>query len=135
MVESIELSIELPVKPEIVFNAWMDSQEHGEFTCGKAEIDPQVGGSFTAWDDYIQGTTLELEPYHRIIQSWRTTDFPPESPDSNLVVTLDEIPEGTHLTLTHTNIPDGQGAGYEQGWQDYYFTPMYEYFTVHETQC
>ena len=135
MVESFELSIELPVKPEVVYNAWMDSREHGEMTFGKAEIDPQVGGHFTAWDDYIEGTTLELEPYHRIVQSWRTTDFPPESPDSHLLVTLDEIPSGTRLTLTHTNIPEGQANSYEQGWLDYYFAPMQEYFAVHEAQC
>jgi uncharacterized protein YndB with AHSA1/START domain len=135
MAESIEISIVLPEKPEVIYNAWMNSQEHGEFTCGKAEIDPRVGGSYTAWDDYIQGITLELHPYHRIVQSWRTTDFAPESPDSRLVVTLDEVPEGTRLTLTHTNIPEGQASGYEQGWMDYYFTPMQEYFTLHEVQC
>ena len=135
MSESLELTILLPVEPEIIYKAWLDSREHGEFTCVKAEIDPRVGGAYTAWDDYIQGTTLELEPYHRIVQSWRTVDFPPYSPDSRLVVTFDKVPEGTRLTLTHTGIPDGQAAGYEQGWMDYYFTPMYEYFTVHETQC
>ena len=34
----------------------------------------------------------------------------------------------TKLTIIHTSIPDGQGEGYRQGWLDYYFKPMKEYF-------
>jgi len=38
------------------------------------------------------------------------------------------MPDGTLLTLKHWNIPDGQAEGYESSWQDFYFTPMQEYF-------
>jgi len=101
----------------------------GAFTGGGAVIDPAVGGKFTAWDGYIEGKTKELQPYKRIVQSWRTTNFPASSPDSELEVFFETVEGGTKITLRHSNIPTGQGQDYKQGWKDHYFTPMKEYFS------
>jgi uncharacterized protein YndB with AHSA1/START domain len=128
MSEAIEVSTTLPASPQAVYQAWLNSQAHGAFSGGAAQIDPRVGGSFTAWDGYIQGSTLELEPYRRIRQAWRTTEFPEGSPDSDLEIRLEPVPEGTLITLVHTQIPDSQGEEYRQGWLEYYFQPMQEYF-------
>jgi activator of HSP90 ATPase len=128
MLETIYCSTILPASPLVVYQAWLDSQGHSAFTGSPAEVDPAIGGRFTAWDGYITGTTLELEPYRRIVQAWRTSEFPPDSPDSRLEVLLEETPEGVKISLLHSEIPTGQGATYAQGWEDYYFTPMLEYF-------
>jgi activator of HSP90 ATPase len=128
MAESIEVSAELAASPEKVYKAWLSSAEHGKFTGSKAVIDPKKGGSFTAWGGYIQGKNLELEPGKRIVQSWRTTEFPSRSPDSRIDVLFKKSGKGAKITIIHTNIPDGQGEQYRQGWLDYYFRPMKEYF-------
>ena len=129
MPESIELSVILPATPQQVYEAWLSSQEHSAFTGDEATVDPTIGGKFTAHDGYIEGVTLELDPFQRIVQSWRTTDFPAGAADSRLEVTLEEASSGTRLTLLHTNIPDGQGNDYKQGWKDFYFEPMKQYFS------
>jgi activator of HSP90 ATPase len=129
MPEILELSILLPALPQRIYTAWLNSKDHGAFTGSTAEIDSRVGGLFSAWDGYIQGVTLALEPFHRIIQSWRTSDFPPDSPDSRLEVQFEQVEGGTRLTLIHTHIPDGQAADYKQGWEDYYFSTMREFFS------
>ena len=129
MADSLHLITILPANPEPVFHAWLDSAEHTAFTGSPARIDPTVGGRFTAWDGYIQGATLELSPCTRILQSWRTTEFPEDSPDSSLEVLLEPAESGTRLILNHTGIPEGQGEQYRQGWEDYYFTPMQAYFS------
>lgn len=128
MPESLKVSAVLPASPKSVYEAWMSSQEHGKFTGGKAVIDPKKGGNFTAWDGYIQGKNLELVPGRKIVQSWRTAEFPSRSPDSRLEVLLEKAKDGTKITIFHTNIPDGQGERYRQGWLDYYFKPMKGYF-------
>ena len=130
MSEQSELTVVLPASPERVYTAWLDSAGHGGFTGSPAVIDPRVGGRFTAWDGYITGETLELEPFHRIVQSWRTDEFPADAPDSRLEILLESQGEGTLLTLRHTQIPNGQAEQYEQGWRDYYFTPMLEFFSA-----
>lgn len=129
MSESLKLSVTLPAKPEAVYQAWLSSREHGAFTGSPAEIDPAPGGAYTAWDGYILGKTLETTPYKRIVQSWRTNEFPEDSPDSRLEVLLEPVGDGTQLTLVHTGIPDGQSQMYREGWEDFYFTPMQEYFS------
>ncbi len=78
------------------------------------------------------GKTLELDPPRRIVQSWRTTEFPEEAPDSRLEIDLEEARGGTRITITQTEIPSGQGESYRQGWIDYYFTPMKKYFSRKE---
>jgi uncharacterized protein YndB with AHSA1/START domain len=118
----------LPVDPEKVFRAWLSTDGHTAMTGSPAKVEPRVGGTFTAWDGYITGKTLELKPYSRILQAWRTSEFDDESPDSRLEIFLEAQKNGTKLTLTHSNIPDGQADSYEGGWEDNYFKPMKEYF-------
>lgn len=93
-----------------------------------ASVDGRVGGEFSAWDGYIFGKTLELTPDRRIVQTWRTTEFPEEASDSHLEILLEEVAEGTRLTLIHRNMPQDQVDSYRQGWEDFYFKPMKEYF-------
>lgn len=122
------ISTILPATPEKVFRAWLSTDGHAAMTGSPAKIEPRVGGSFTAWDGYITGKTLELKPYTRIVQAWRTTEFPEKSPDSRLEIVLEPVEGGTKLTLTHSNIPEGQADSYEGGWDESYFQPMKEYF-------
>lgn len=128
MAESFSISASIPASPTDVYQAWLDSKAHSSFTGGPARIDPRPGGDHSAWDGYIRGRILELEPGRRIVQTWRTTEFPPDSPDSRLEIMLEPHRDGTRLTLNHSDIPEGQGENYRQGWLDYYFEPLKTFF-------
>jgi uncharacterized protein YndB with AHSA1/START domain len=126
--EAIRLSAFFPVSPERLYRAWLDGLEHSKMTGGVATVDQRVGGRHTAWDGYIEGEILELDPTRRFVQTWRSTDFPADSAPSRLEVEL--VPEGvgTRVELLHSEIPEGQGTMYRSGWYDNYFTPMRSYF-------
>ena len=126
--ESFEITATFPVKPGMIYKAWLDSTGHSEMTDADAEIDPKVNGTFSIWNGYITGNTVELVKDKKIVQRWRTTDFPSGSDHSILEVVLADVPKGTKLTLRHYNIPDGQGDDYKQGWKEYYFKQMKRYF-------
>lgn len=126
--DSIRVSAVIPAKPEAIYAAWMSSKGHAEVTGSSARVTARVGSRFSAWDGYITGKTLELSPPSRILQSWRTTDFTKEEPDSLLEVLLLAAKDGTRVTLNHTNIPAGHGPEYRKGWADFYFKPMKEYY-------
>jgi len=128
MKNQFTISTILPAVPEKVFRAWLSTEGHSAMTGSPAKVEPRVGGAFTAWDGYISGKTLELKPYTRIVQAWRTTEFSEKDPDSRLEIELEAVKGGTKLTLTQTNIPEGQAESYEGGWDDNYFQPMKEYF-------
>jgi activator of HSP90 ATPase len=127
--ESFTLSANIPATPEQIYEAWLSSEGHSQMTGSPAEVQGRSGGSFKAWDGYIWGKILELESYHRIVQAWRTSEFPEESPDSRVEILFEGSNGETKITLIHTDIPEGQGESYKQGWEDFYFTPMRAYFS------
>lgn len=111
-----------------IYTAWLSSKGHTAMTVADATIITIIGEKFTAWDGYISGTNLELIPYNKIVQAWRTTSFKDTDEDSNVEIVLNETNQKTELTLTHTNIPK-DGEDYKKGWEDYYFKPMKDYFS------
>jgi len=123
------MSAVIPARASEIYSAWMSSAGHAAMTGSPAKVNGKVGGKFTAWNGYIFGSTLELEPDHRIVQAWRTTEFPDDAPDSRLEILLDEAARGTRVTLIHSEMPVEQIESYRQGWEDFYFRPMKEYFT------
>ena len=117
------------VSPTELYDTWMSSKGHAAMNgAGKCTIDPVVGGRHVEGDGYMHGWNLALSRGKRIVQSWRTTDFAPESPDSVIELTFAKTKDGTALTLLHTDIPEGQGEGYSRGWPEFYFDPMALYF-------
>ena len=128
MQNGFTLSAVIHAKPSKVYEAWLSTEGHTAMTGSPARVDGRAGGDFSAWDGYIFGKTLELTPDRRIVQAWRTTEFPAEAPDSNLEVLLEEVAEGTRVILIHRDMPEDQVDSYRQGWEDFYFKPMNRYF-------
>jgi len=74
------------------------------------------------------GKNLELDPGKKIVQSWRSTDFPKDAEDSLLEISLAKSGRGTKLTLVHSGFPEDQTDSYKSGWKEFYFVPMKKYF-------
>lgn len=111
-----------------IYTTWLSSKGHTNMTGGQASISDKIGDSFSAWDGYIEGKNLELEPYNRILQSWRTSQFEEHEEDSQIEILLKEIEGQTELTLIHTTVPES-GEHYKKGWDNHYFQPMKAYFS------
>jgi uncharacterized protein YndB with AHSA1/START domain len=122
------LTTTIPASAQEIYEAWLDSLAHTEMTGSEAVMSEEVGAEVAAWDGYISGRNLELVPGERIVQSWRTTAFDDEHEDSIVTVTLEEVEDGTLLTLVHSQVPDGQTRHQEGGWEKHYFEPMIAYF-------
>jgi len=131
--DTVRVSAIIPAPPERIYGAWLDSREHSAITRSTATIEAWVGGRHSAWGGSIRGTTLDLQPGRRIVQSWYASDFPPGSEDSRLEVLFEPIAGGTLVTLNHTGLPAGRGHRYEDGWRDYYLDHMKTYFIEHPT--
>jgi len=129
MENEFTLSAVLPASPTAIYRAWLSSEGHAAMTGNPARVEAGLGGTFTAWDGYIWGKTLELEPNRRIVQAWRTSEFPEESPDSRVEILLEPVNGDTKITVIHTQIPEGQAESYKQGWEEFYFAPMRAYFS------
>jgi uncharacterized protein YndB with AHSA1/START domain len=122
-------TVDLSAPPDEVYRAYMMPARHAEFTGGAAEIDGRVGGHMTAWNGYISGEFLQLEEGRRIVQSWRTTEWPAGYGDSKLELTFTPTEHGTRITMVHSNVPAQQAHRYEDGWKSSYWEPLKKYLS------
>lgn len=106
--------------PERVYNAFLDPDQLAKwmppsgYTGRIDKLEPRVGGSwhgsFTSIDKKeshsFGGKYLELVPHERIVHTDRfDTDAPQMQGEMTVTVTLEEVPEGTRLTVVQENIP------------------------------
>ena len=126
--ESIKIDVVIPGDIENVFKFWTDSKLHSSITGSVSKINGKPGSKFTCWDGYISGSFVEIDYPGKIIQNWRTVEFPEDAPDSILTLNFEKQDKRTKITLIQTRIPDGQAEDYKQGWVDHYFDLMKKYF-------
>ena len=119
----------IPADPEKVYDAFINAKIHSEFTGSKATGKPVVGAEFTAWDGYIFGKNLELVRGKKIVQEWQTTDWPEGYGPSRFELTLTKVKESTKITMVHSDIPQEQKTDLTEGWNEFYWTPLKEYFS------
>jgi activator of HSP90 ATPase len=116
------------IAPEEIYDALLDPRKHTEFTGSPATTtSAKKGATFTAWEGYITGKNLELVKGRKIVQEWKTTEWPDGYPVSRLELTLTAKKGGTELRMVHSKVPAEQVADYTGGWKSAYWDPLREY--------
>jgi len=119
------------VSPKQVYDAYVDPKKHEDFTDSRATGKPVVGGKFSSWDGYIFGKFMLLEDGKRVVQEWTTTDWEDGYSASKLELTFSKVPEGTEICMVHSNVPGAQAYEIEEGWTEFYWNPLKQYFRNH----
>lgn len=119
-------SVVLPATAARLFEMYLDPVEHAAFTGQPVTIGAERGAKFEAFGGALTGQILHVVPPQLIVQSWRSTEFRAEDPDSTLILTF--TPEGDQgrIDLTHLDVPDHDVDGVTEGWGKFYWTPWRE---------
>ena len=125
---TIEQKVFVKATPQEVYDALLDAKKHAEFTGSPAMTNDVRGAKFEAWDGYISGKNLKLAKGKRIVQEWKTTEWPAGYPFSRLELFLSSKKGGTELKMKHSKVPAEQVARYTRGWRSAYWKPLKEYF-------
>jgi activator of HSP90 ATPase len=128
MEPGVKLTAIFPVSAKNLYDSWLNSSAHSAFSSGRADINPRNGSPFSLQNGYIKGTNLILQPFGRIVQRVRSSDFPDGAPDSRLELLFEKHNSSTKLTLIHTQLPSGEEKKYEKFWKENYFKSMRDYF-------
>ena len=115
--------------PETLYNIYMDAKKHSEATGGKAKISSMIGSSFSTWDGYITGKTLQLIKGKMILQSWRSSDFKSNDLDSTFILQFEKKGNDAVLHMVHANVPDHQFTAVKDGWNNFYWVPWRKYLS------
>jgi activator of HSP90 ATPase len=116
-------SVILPASAEHLFAMYMDPEKHAAITGAPVTISAEPGSPFHAFNGALSGTMLQIIPKRLVIQSWRSTKFTDEDPDSTLILAF--TPQGTNgqIDLVHLDVPAHDYQGVTEGWQTHYWGP------------
>ena len=129
MARTIQLAASLPAPPDKLFDMYIDPVEHAAFTGFPVTISAQPGAHFSAFDNVLTGTILQVVPKRLIVQSWRSPHWGATDIDSTLILSFLADKEGGRIELTHVNVVDDDFAGVSHGWEKFYWTPWRAYLT------
>ena len=125
--KTIRQTVHISAKPQEVYEAFVDAKKHGEFTGAKVKFDAKVGGKFDIWGGELTGENVEFVKGKKIVQKWRASDWP-EGHFSDLTINLESENDETRLVLVQEYVPDDKADEIDDGWHEYYWKPMNEYF-------
>ncbi|MEN4012062.1 MAG: SRPBCC domain-containing protein [Chloroflexota bacterium] len=124
---TIDYSIEIPVYPERVYRAWLDSGEHSRFSGAAAHIEARTGGEFRALGGRVASRLTSLVPHERIEQTWQVEGLPLEQ-DSRITLRLEPTCTGCELNLRHQGLPAASSRALLAWWEQVYLRPLRAYF-------
>ena len=90
-----------------------------------AVMSTEPGSEFSLWDGDITGKNLEFVQDKKIVQEWYFGDRVEKS-----IVTIIITPDRNDsiVTVEQTNIPDDEFDNIAEGWREYYFGAIKDFF-------
>jgi activator of HSP90 ATPase len=119
----ITQSVVMPAPAESLYAMYLDPARHAEITGAPVTIGAASGAPFRAFDGQLSGMTLSAIPSSLVVQSWRSTKFNHDDPDSTLILAF--VPEGKdgRIDLVHLDVPAHDYQGVTEGWEMFYWHP------------
>jgi activator of HSP90 ATPase len=124
----IHQEVTFKASPAVLYEALMNAKQFTIVSGAPAEISRDVGGPWSAYGGLILGRNVELVPNQRIVQAWRSKDWP-EGTYSIVKFELRVEGLGTRVVLDHVGFPEGKAEHLAEGWQKHYWEPLQKYLT------
>jgi activator of HSP90 ATPase len=90
-----------------------------------AQMSTEPGSEFSLWEGDITGKNLEFIPDKKVVQEWHFGD---QSEKSIVTITISSYRENSLVTVEHSNIPDEEFISIAEGWEEYYFDAITNFF-------
>ncbi|MEM8944203.1 MAG: SRPBCC domain-containing protein [Planctomycetota bacterium] len=123
-------SVVLPADAERLFAMYLDPVVHAGFTGHPVTIGSQAGAKFKAFGGQLSGEVLRVVTPQLIVQSWRSTNFSADDPDSTLILMFCADVTGGRIELTHLDVPDHELQDVSDGWRRHYWEPWREFLSA-----
>lgn len=117
----------IPAEPEEVYTALTNPFTIELWSGYKAVMSTEPNTEFSLWEGDISGKNIAFEPNKKIEQEWYFGD---QKEQSIVTIKLFENKKGTQVELNQTNIPDDDFENITEGWNEYYFGAIKDFFEV-----
>jgi uncharacterized protein YndB with AHSA1/START domain len=126
---TVTVSRLVPAAPERVFAAWTEVEQLAAWWWPQLagttyEVDVRPGGRYRirgpAIGATVSGVYTEVDPPRRLVLTWNWEDDgePVPAVEDTVVVTFEQVDEGTLVTVAHTSSAHVPEGGAERGWND-----------------
>ncbi len=117
-------------QPKQVFEAFTEPALVLQWCEGPGHVMPRAGGEFSYFDGWVKGVVRAYEPPHRLVITWKPSEWGKKTPPSEVTLLFRHHAAGTELTVEHSGFPDADEAEkHRSGWIDHVFEPLNDYFT------
>lgn len=121
---SIHQEVTIKGTPDQVYGILTSGRDFANMTGGRAaEISGDVGGDVSLFGGDIVGRNIELVPGKRVVQAWRSTQWP-DGHYSIIRFELSADGGNTKVVFDQDGYPAEAKEMLEGGWQQMYWGPM-----------
>jgi len=123
--KTFQKTFKINAEPSDVYSALTNPYTIELWSGYPAVMREEPGSDFSLWEGDITGKNLEFVKNKKVVQEWHFGEQKDKS-----VVTISIKPEGenSEVTVEHTNIPDSDFADISEGWREYYFGAIINFF-------
>ncbi len=111
--------------PEEVFSAITNPFTIELWSGFPAQMEAKEETEFSIFEGDISGRNIRVIENQLLEQEWYFGDSPEQS---IVTISIKEHQLGTKIDLVHTNIPDDEYDDFVEGWNDYYWGAIKEFF-------
>ena len=110
--KTFKKSFKINAEPSDIYSALTNPFTIELWSGYPALMSTETGSEFSLWDGDITGKNLEFVQDKKVVQEWYFGDQT----------------EKSIVTIEHTNIPDEEFSGIAEGWREYYFDAISNFF-------
>ena len=123
--KTFKKNFRINAEPSDVYSALTNPYTIGLWSGYPAIMSEEPGSEFSLWEGDITGKNLEFVKDRKIVQEWYFGD---QKEKSIVTITIQSDREDSQVTVEHTNIPDDDFEDIAEGWREYYFGAIMNFF-------
>jgi len=125
----LRLTMEIPLAPEVLYDAWTTADELVQWFPSFAEMTVTEGGEYRfgweGWEDEWLGVYVEVDRPNRLVFTWQppASAFPEGAYQTTVTLTFEALDEGaTLLVLEHGGFQGGlEMESHMEAWRGYLY--------------
>jgi activator of HSP90 ATPase len=123
--KTFKKTFRINVEPADIYSAITNPFTIGLWSGYPAQMSTVPDSEFSLWDGDITGKNIEFIQDKKVVQEWYFGD---QAERSIVTITISPDRENSAVTVEQTNIPDEEFEGIAEGWKEYYFDAISNFF-------
>jgi len=123
--KTFKKTFKINAEPSDVYSALTNPYTIELWSGYPAQMSTEPGSEFSLWEGDITGKNLEFVENKKVVQEWF---FGNQSEKSIVTITISPDRENSLVIVEHSNIPDEDFKDISEGWREYYFDAISNFF-------